>query len=157
MDAPFLPYLKLLKELADKLDQLGQCAQDKRTAVHNDDLLALDEVLKREQVLALALRGLEQKRKALLDQLKLGDVPLNELSKHYPESLAMEAKETAEQLRQSYRIYRSHADAARNSLELNLHQIEKVIAAAGIDPSAGSGYEAPGVEPPKNMKSDFRA
>lgn len=157
MDAPFLPYLKLLQELAGKLDQLGQCAQDKSTAVHNDDLLALDEVLKREQVLALALRGLEQKRKTLLDQLKLGDVPLRELSKHYPESLAMEAKETTEQLQQSYRIYRSHADAARNSLELNLHQIEKVITAAGIDPSAGSGYEAPGVEPPKNMKSDFRA
>ncbi len=157
MDAPFLPYLQLLRELAGKLDQLGQYAQEKITAVGNDDLMALDEVLKKEQVMGLSLRGLEQKRKTLLDQLKLGDVPLSDLSKHYHESLAMEAKEAAEALRHSYRMYRSHADAARNSLELNLHQIEKVITAAGIDPVAGSGYDAPGVEPPKNMKSDFRA
>ena len=140
MDAPFLPYLQLLRELAGKLDQLGQYAQEKITAVGNDDLMALDEVLKKEQVMT-----------------SLGDVPLSDLSKHYPESLAMEAKEAAEALRHSYRMYRSHADAARNSLELNLHQIEKVITAAGIDPVAGSGYDAPGVEPPKNMKSDFRA
>lgn len=157
MDAPFLPYLKLLRELTGKLEQLSQCAQDKIAAVHKDDLMALDEVLKQEQVLSLALRGLEQKRKTLLDQLNLGNVPLIELSKHYPQDLAMEAKNVAETLRNSYRVYRSHADAARNSLELNLHKIEKVITDAGIDPASAAGYEAPGVEPPKNMKSDFRA
>ena len=144
MDAPFLPYLQLLRELAGKLDQLGQYAQEKITAVGNDDLMALDEVLKKEQVMGLSLRGLEQKRKTLLDQLKLGDVPLSDLSKHYPESLAMEAKEAAAR-------YGGSVDL------VNLHQIEKVITAAGIDPVAGSGYDAPGVEPPKNMKSDFRA
>ena len=47
---------------------------------------------------------------------------------------------------------------ARNTLELTLHQIDKIVAAAGIDPGQlGAGYQAPGVEPPKNMKTDFRA
>ena len=62
MDAPFLPYLQLLRELAGKLDQLGQYAQEKITAVGNDDLMALDEVLKKEQVMGLSLRGLEHPR-----------------------------------------------------------------------------------------------
>ena len=63
-----------------------------------------------------------------------------------------------EALRQSYKIYRSCADMARTTLELNLHQIEKTITASGIDPVlGGAGYAAPGAEPPKNMKTDFRA
>lgn len=158
MDAPFLPYLKLLQELSGKLDQLGKLAQTKLESVHNNDLMGLDDVLKQEQVISLALRGLEQKRKALLAQLQLENVPLAELARHYPKELSMQAKETTEHLRNSFQMYQSHARAARNSLELNLHQIEKVIKDAGIDPAEGvPGYDALGTEPPKNMKSDFRA
>ena len=63
-----------------------------------------------------------------------------------------------EQLRQSYSIYRGCSDMARNLLEINLHQIEKTISAAGVDPAKpGAGYQPPGVEPPQNMKTDFRA
>ena len=69
-----------------------------------------------------------------------------------------EAYRVVDTLRRSSTIYRSYADQARNSLELGLHQIEKVITAAGVDPKlAAAGYESPNVEPPKNMKTDFRA
>ena len=50
------------------------------------------------------------------------------------------------------------AALSRTLLELNLHQLEKVITAAGVDPAKpGAGYQPPGVEPPQNMKTDFRA
>lgn len=108
--------------------------------------------------MTLNLRGLELKRLKLVDQLGLDKVPLDELEGHCPPELAGRARETVDALRSSYTIYRSCADMARSLVELNLHQIEKVITAAGVDPAvAASGYEAPGVEPPKKMKTDFRA
>lgn len=158
MEQLHLSYLELLEELTSNLDRLAQLAQDKAAAVRSDDLLALDEVLKQEQAAALNLRGLELRRLKLVSQLGLESVPLAELSGHYPPELADRARKTVSTLRDSYTVYRSCADMARSLLELDLHQIEKVIAASGVDPTvAPSGYEAPGVEPPKNMKTDFRA
>lgn len=151
-------YLSLLRELSGCLDRLGELSEEKANTVRQDDLLAMDEVLKQEQVLSLSLRGLEQRRTKLLAKLGLSDVSLADLPGKYPAELQDEAKQTVNALRDSYRIFRARADMARNLLELNLHQIDKLIAAAGANPvDAGAGYEAPGAEPPKNMKTDFRA
>lgn len=158
MEQLHLSYLKLLEELSSSLDRLAQLAQEKAAAVRADDLIALDEVLKQEQAMTLNLRGLELKRLKLVGQLGLDKVPLDELEGRCPPELADRARSTVDALRSSYTTYRSCADMARALLELNLHQIEKVIAASGVDPAvAASGYEAPGVEPPKQMKTDFRA
>lgn len=158
MDELHLAYLGILKDLANTLDQLSQFAQQKADAVRNDDLIGLDGVLKQEQAMALNLRGLEQRRLKLAPQLGLEGVSLDSLPQHYPSHLEDEALHTVKALRQSYIAYRSYADMARNILELNLHQIEKAIAAAGVDPgTVVAGYAPPNVEPPKNMKTDFRA
>ncbi len=158
MGASFPAYLSLLQELTGHLEQLTQLAQQKADVVRQDDLLGLDEVLKQEQVMSLTLRGLEQRRMKLVRELGLEGTSLMDLPSRCPDELEEQARKTAQDLRDSYKIYRSYADMARNTLELNLHQIEKVVAASGIDPSQlGAGYEAPGAEPPKNMKTDFRA
>lgn len=108
--------------------------------------------------MTLNLRGLELRRLKLVGQLGLDGVPLAGLEEHVPAELSARAAEVSKTLRNSYTIYRSSADMARSLLELELHQIEKVITAAGVDPAvAAAGYEAPGVEPPKKMKTDFRA
>lgn len=108
--------------------------------------------------MTLNLRGLELRRLKLVGQLGLDHVPLSGLEDHCPPELAPRARSVSETLRESYTAYRSCADMARALLELNLHQLEKVITAAGVDPAvAAAGYEPPGVEPPKKMKTDFRA
>lgn len=158
MEQLFQSYLALLKDLGGNLDRLSQLAQEKDSVVRQDDLIALDEVLKQEQVLTLSLRGLEQKRAKLTTQLGLEGLPLSKVASRFPPALAKQAAQTADDLLQRYSIYRSYADMARATLELNLHQIEKTIAAAGVDPKlAVAGYESPNVEPPQSMKTDFRA
>lgn len=153
-----LAYLKLLRDLSGSLDQLGDLAEQKAQTVREDDLLAMDEVIKQEQVLSLSLRGLEQRRTKLLAKLGWSKVPLSGLAEQYPPELQDEAAQTVKELRRSYRAYRSRADMARTMLELNLHQIDKLVKAAGGDPKdMEAGYAPPGVEPPKNMKTDFRA
>lgn len=151
-------YLNLLRELGGCLDRLGELSEQKAQTVRQDDLLAMDEVLKQEQVLSLSLRGLEQRRVKLLAELELDGVSLADLPEKYPPELEVEARQTVNALRDSYKMFRARADMARTLLELNLHQIDKLIAAAGANPAdAGAGYEPPGAEPPKNMKTDFRA
>lgn len=158
MGGSYQSYLGLLGELSGSLERLAQLAQDKAAAVRRDDLIGLDEVLKQEQAIALNLRGVELRRLKLAAQLGLDSTSLSDLPSRCPPELEIQAGQAVEQLRQTYAAYRGCADMARNLLELNLHQIEKTIAASGVDPAnPGTGYEPPSVEPPKNMKTDFRA
>ena len=149
--------LTLFETLTVQLKQLTELAKRKTAAVRRSDLLELDKILKEEQAQSLALRGLEQKRITMLQQLGLQDIPLTELSSKVPADLQQKAKATVENLRREFAIYRSAAEVARNTLECNLHEVEKFLAAAGAGEDSGAGYQNGNVEPPSKMKSDFRA
>lgn len=158
METLYRAYLRLMDDLAGDLEQLSTLAREKTDAVRRSDLLRLDEIMKQEQAMTLTLRGLEQKRLKLAGQLGLDGVRLSALADRFPGEMRPEARQSAEQLHRAYQLYRSCAEVARNTLECNLHEIEKIVAASGIDPAeAGAGYTGPGAEPPKNMKTDFRA
>ena len=158
MEEQFRAYLGVLRELSGVLDRLTPLALQKAEAARAGDLTAMDEVLKQEQALSLNLRGLELRRQKLAPQLGLDGVPLSGLVERCPAGLRDEARKTADALRKSYEIYRSSSNMARNTLELNLHQIDKFLEKAGVDPKlAAQGYEVPPAEPPKKMKTDFRA
>lgn len=144
MNSSYQAYLDMLEELCGHLDQLAQLAQEKAAVVRQDDLLGLDEVLKREQVVGLSLRGLEQRRGKLVKELGLEGTTLRDLPGRCPEELEDRARQTAEKLRGCYTIYRSCADMARNTLELNLHQIEKFVKRLRRGPCRpGRGIRAP--------------
>lgn len=151
-------YLALLQEVSSTLEKLTEVAQLKTAAVRMDDLATLNECMKQEQALSLALRGFEQKRTASLPALGLVGVPLSTLSSHYPLDHQMEAKAVSESALRHYRLYQSAAEVARNTLESNLHQVESFLAGAGVEapPSftySGDGYAAP----PQALRTDFRA
>ncbi len=158
---PFEEYLKLLRDVGSQLEQLAALSQKKADTVRQDDLLALDEVLKQEQALGLNLRGLELRRLKLVSQLGLDGVKLDDLPAKAPPELEDRARQVVRDVKGSYKVYRSCADMARNILELNLHKIEKFVTAAGGDPKdldAGfAGYTPQEPELPRNMKTDFRA
>lgn len=152
-----LDYLVLLGELNKDMEQLSQLAQKKSDAVRRDDLIALDQVLKQEQVVSLSIRGQEQRRLKLLSQLGLSDVPLSRLASHYPAELQLQARQAAETLLRSYDLYRAAAEVARNTLECNLHELDKIVSDLGGAQAAGAGYTSPDIQPPQKMKTDFRA
>ena len=158
MEGQYRAYFGVLQDLSGVIDRLTPLALQKAETVRASDLTALDEVMKQEQALSLNLRGLELKRQKLASQLGLDGVPLSGLAERCPPELAGEARKAAAALRRSYEIYRSYSNMARNTLELNLHQIDKFLESAGVDPKlAAQGYEAPSTEPPQKMKTDFRA
>lgn len=149
--------LDLLRDTTARLDELTGLAQEKIQAVRRDDLAALEQVLNQEQAAALALRGLDQRRERLLAEAGLDAVPLTELHTKYPAETRLLAKQTAEDLRRQYQLYRHTADVARNTLECNLHEIERFLAGEAGEPLSGPGYGAPDIEPPPAMRTDIRA
>jgi len=66
--------LTLFETLTEQLKHLTELAKRKTTAVRKSDLMELDRILKEEQAQSLVLRGLDQKRTALLQQLGLQNV-----------------------------------------------------------------------------------
>ncbi|MCI8909232.1 MAG: flagellar protein FlgN [Oscillibacter sp.] len=150
-------YLDLLEALREKLAELSDLARLKTAVVRNDDLLALDEVLRQEQAITLSFRGLDQKREKLLGELGASDLPLASLPDCYPAAMQAEARQVVAALQEQFRAYRTEADAARSTLEGHLHEVEKILEEAGATPPSGPGYTPPETEPPPNMKTDFRA
>lgn len=143
--------LTLFESITGHLRQLTELAKRKTTVVRKNDLLELDKILKEEQAQSLALRGLEQKRTTLLKQLGFENVPLTELPARAPAGLQQKTRDAVDTLRREFSIYRSAAEVARNTLECNLHEVEKFLAAAGAAEKVGE------IDPPPQMKSDFRA
>ena len=131
-------YFAFMEQLGKTLDQLTELAKEKTVAVRRDDLLAVDDCMKREQALGLSLRAMDKKRDKLLAAIGLENVTLSGLAQHCPEELQQEARTAAAQLRDRYDLYRSASDVARTTLECNLHQIERMMADEG-DAPLGSG------------------
>ena len=149
--------IELFDKLADTMKQLADLARDKTDAVRRDDLTALNEALRQEQALALAVRGFEQKRIELLSKHGLLDVRLSQLPAKFPAGLQLRVKNAIDRLQTEYQIYGSAAEVARDTLECNLHEIEKILSNAGVDPKTGPGYGSTDVDLPPSLKTDFHA
>ena len=154
-------YLTLLGRVTRALEELTGVEQEKIRAVNERDLPAVEQCMKKEQVCSLNLRGLDQKREKLMDQLGMRGVPLREIMSRCPPGAEQETKEAAEALRRQYAllgraqigtihaIFQTTSEVSRNALEIHLHIIEELHKRAG-------GGELPHQDAPP-MKADFRA
>ena len=143
-------YLKLLRQLTETVEQLAEVERQKAGAASRGDVAGVDECMKREQVLSLSLRGIDQKRDKMIEQLGLRGVPLRDLVEHSPEGLEVETRRVADTLRQQYEVFQAASSAARNTLEVNLRAIERAQ-------TVQAGDSAQAEEERKQHQTDFRA
>ena len=147
--AEFRDYLTFLEALREELEKLNGIEQRKIAAVRAGDLETLDACMKQEQAASLSLRGQEQRREALLQELGLRGVSLRELAEHAPQTLRAETAQKAEALLRTYQVLSSSQSAARTMMEANLRRIEKQL-----DQQETPVEKAPDVRP---GQTDFRA
>ena len=155
MEHLFRSYLELLQSILSNLSQLTKLVHRKIEVAQMDDLEALDEILNEEQALALAFRGLEQKRLNLLRELDLSEVPLAQLSAHFPPEREEAVRQTAAELMEQYRTYHDGAQTARGILEHNLREVDRVLAVLNADPAGNPGHVTQTPSSP-SAKADFR-
>ena len=135
MNSLWKDYLALLTNLSQTLEKLTAIERRKTDAVSQGNLPVVEDCMKQEQVFSLSLRSLEQKRIKLLTQLGLADVNLRHLQEHAPEEYDLETKQVVEELRRQYTLFQAASEVARNTLECNLRQIERIQQAQGNDAS----------------------
>ena len=155
MEHLFRSYLELLQSILSNLSQLTKLVHRKIEVAQMDDLEALDEILNEEQALALAFRGLEQKRLNLLRELDLSEVPLAQLPAHFPPEMEEAVRQTAAELMKQYRTYHDGAQTARGILEHNLREVDRVLAVLNADPAGNPGHVTQTPSSP-SAKADFR-
>lgn len=142
MAASWRDYLSLLDNLGQKLDELTALERTKIQAVGQGDLEALNECMKKEQVVSLSLRGMDQKRAKLMGELNISGIHLRDIVEHAPEDLKRESKETSEILRKKYELFQSASSVARNTLECSMHAIERAQRAQDVQPEAEPGRQS---------------
>lgn len=141
-------YLKLLGDLERSMEQLAEIEREKMGAVSRGDVDGVDQCMKREQALSMSLRGMDQRREKLLDQLGLRGVRLGDTAQRAPEEYRDSVAAAAERVRSKYAVFQTASQLARDTLECHLRAIEKAQAGAdgGVMPQAD--------HPPQ---ADFRA
>lgn len=157
-------YLKLLQEVGSAIEKLATVEREKTKAVSVGNLTAVDECMKQEQVFSLSLRGYDIKREAAIKELGVEGVKLNRLADHAPEELRQQVRRVAEETLRQYELFKSANRVAQSTLECNLREIEKMMAAqmaaretaSAPKPAPKPEPQEPGEEPP-HRKTDFRA
>ena len=127
-------YLALMEKLGATLEQLSELEKAKTRAVSKGDLPGVEECMKKEQVISLSLRGMDQKRDKMLAEMGLAGVHLRDLAAHAPKELYQETKAAAEKLRQQYEMYQASSKVAMDTLECNLRAIEQIQKAQSVLP-----------------------
>ena len=148
--AAWQDYLKLLDSLGHTLEQLTQVEKDKNAAASQGDVAGVQACMKQEQVLSLSLRGYDQKRDKMLAELGLQGVNLNQLEDHSPPELILETRRTVEELRRQYDLFQAASQVTRNTLEVNLREIERFQAIRAGDKGVAE-------EQRRDHQKDFRA
>ena len=147
----------LLEDIDARLKHLIELAEKKIEAVHEDDLMKINDILNEEQAETLAFRNLERQRVKILQELGLTGTSLSALPEHCPAELKAEAVQRVTALQKCYQSYQETASKARELLEKSIDEIDTVLTRAGQMPQAGPGYGGESSAPPPNMKTDFRA
>ena len=155
-EVEYSDYLALLSELCQLFDQISHVEQQKIDAVQGHALDELNEAMKREQALTLALRGCEQKRETLLTGLGLTGISLRDVPSHCPPEYRAETSRMVEQVLKGYAVLQAAQGSARTLTELELRRVDGELARRGVEPDAESHYQASPARP-TSMKTDFRA
>ena len=144
-------------QLGQELDRLAQLQKRKIGAVRAHDLEALNDCMKQEQAVSLALRGLEQRRGQLLEELGLAGVPLLELDRHCPPEHRGAVARATEGLRRQYALLRSAQEAARTVVETDLRAVNRELERRGLLTDEEDTHQAPAAPPLRGLGTDFRA
>ena len=143
-------YLKLLGGLGHTLERLTQVEKDNNVAASQGDVAGVQACMKQEQVLSLSLRGYDQKRDNMLAELGLKGVTLNQLEDHSPPEFILETRQAVEELRRRYALFQAASQVTRNTLEVNLREIERFQAIQAGDKGVAEDRR-------RDHQRDFRA
>lgn len=118
---------ELTVEIIEFLEKLAEVQQKKLDAVHNNDLVLLDECMKQEQAAVMKSKSLDRKREAILAELGFSGLSYKQILENISEDKKAVAKPLFEKLRAAVLIFNERNNQIKTSIEVNLHSISNTL------------------------------
>ena len=138
-------YIQILHDMNDLFTEMIPLEKSKMNCVTTRNLSLLEDIMKKEQAGIMRMRGLEQKRMKLQEQLGYGTKTFRDIISSAPEEYTGQLKELYEQLNKTVTSFKSVNESSSQLLELSLHNIDQQIAqlktAHHMDPDDDLSYD----------------
>jgi len=117
----------LLEESAELYEEFIKVEYEKYDAVIKDDIKSLDEIISKEQVFYLKMKGLEQKREKLTQTMNMKDKTLKEIIELTDKEVNNKLKLVYDRLFKALKDFKKINSECKTLIEVRLHRIENVM------------------------------
>lgn len=137
-------FAELMKQLIELFDRMIPLEQEKLNVVKQNQVSALEELIKKEQAEIMALRGLDQKREKQQKELGFENMAFREILERLPQEQHEEFQELFDSLGARVKDFQSITESSRAIMEVNLHAINKMVAQKAYGSANVRTYEDDG-------------
>ena len=120
-------FISLMKEMTQFFDAFQLIERQKLEAAASNDILRLEEIMKKEQAEILVLRGLERKQQEIQAQMGCSGLTFREMIDRAPEQDRAEFENVYSRLSESLDLFQKTAQSVKQAIDLNLHAIHKAL------------------------------
>ncbi|WMI81006.1 flagellar export chaperone FlgN [Anaerotignum sp. MB30-C6] len=145
-----LDFNTIVLSLIELLRNLTIIEQDKLKAVTSNDLDALNNCIKSEQVEVLKLKGLDKKREQIQAALGFENLTFKEMIPLLPTEQKEESQKLYTTLQQTTNEFTAINNSVKTAIDVNLHTINAAISKLNINPD-NEGKQGPSGSNLKNI------
>ena len=120
-------FISLMKEITQFFDAFQLIEKQKLEAAASNDILRLEEIMKKEQAEILVLRGLERKQQEIQSQMGFSGLTFREMIDRAPEQEKAELENLYSRLSESLDLFQKTTKSVKQTINLNLYAIQKAL------------------------------
>jgi len=120
-------FTSLIKEMTEFFDAFQLIEKNKLQAAASNDILELEELMKKEQAEILVLRGFERKQQEIQAQMGCQGLTFKEIIAKAPESDRPELENVYSRLSDSLDLFQKTTQSVKQAIDINLHAIQKAL------------------------------
>lgn len=121
----FSAFIDIIKEFIQLFESLISIEQTKLDASVKNRVSFVEDCMNKEQAAVLHLRGLEQKREKAQKQLGMENLTFREILENAPSEAADVLRPMFDKLSFQVRTFQALSESAKESIEINLHMLQK--------------------------------
>ena len=117
-------YTDLLNEFQALFEEMILLEENKRDTVIAHDLLKLEEIMKREQAGIMKIRGMEQRRLRMQEELGLGNMPFRQILAEVPQETRLLLTPVYRKLETTIARFKITNESTSQVIETALHKLD---------------------------------
>lgn len=135
-------FVEVIQEMIDFFEQFQILEKVKLEAVRDNDIIKLEECMKKEQAEILVLRGIERKQAQIQKELGFENATFREIIELVPLERKAELETMYNKLSNSLDIFKSTTEGIKKTIEINLYSIENAMQKLVNEKKHSNGKEA---------------